>query len=61
MAKCEMPHAGHDEHLCYLNNMGFNISKPDEYKQLVRDGKFVCKICGRVAASSASLCDPEKL
>ena len=55
MAKTEMPHLGHDKHLCYLNNLGFQISNPEEYKQLVREGKFMCKICGRVAASEKNV------
>jgi len=61
MAKAQMPHPGHDKHLCYLNNLGFQISNPKEYKDLVRDGKFVCKICGRVAAKEVNLCKPAKL
>ena len=39
MADVQMPHPGHDKHLCYLNNLGFQISNPEEYKKLVRDGK----------------------
>jgi len=61
MAKIEMPHLGHDKHLCYLNNLGFQISNPEEYKELVRDGKFMCKICGRVAANEKNLCKPINL
>jgi len=61
MATSEMPHAGHDKHLCYLNNLGFQISNPDAYKGLVRDGKFMCKVCGRVAANEKNLCKPVKL
>ena len=61
MAKIEMPHPGHDKHLCYLNNLGFQISNPKEYKQLVRDAKFLCKICGRVAAEAKNLCKPVDL
>ena len=61
MANAEMPHAGHDKHLCYLNNLGFQISNPEEYKQLVRDGRFTCKICGRVAADGKNLCKPVEL
>ena len=61
MAKAQMPHPGHDKHLCYLNNLGFQISNPGDYKELVRDGKFVCKICGRVAAKEINLCKPAKL
>ncbi len=61
MAKAKMPHPGHDKHLCYLNNLGFQISHPAEFKGLVRDGKFMCKVCGRVAVSDKNLCKPVKL
>jgi len=61
MAKAKMPHPGHDKHLCYLNNLGFQVSFPKEYKALVRNGKFVCKVCGRVAAKETNLCKPVKL
>jgi hypothetical protein len=61
MAKADMPHAGHDKHLCYLNNLGFQISNPKAYKELVKDGKFMCKVCGRVAANEKNLCKPVKL
>jgi hypothetical protein len=61
MAKVQMPHPGHDKHLCYLNNLGFQISNPKEYINLVKNGKFSCKLCGRVAASEKNLCKPVKL
>jgi len=61
MDKAKMPHPGHDKHLCYLNNLEFQISNPKEYKDLVRDGKFLCKNCGRVAVSEKNLCKPVKL
>ncbi len=61
MAKPKMPHPGHDKHLCYLNNLGYQVSNPDEYRQLVRDGKSFCKACGRVAANEKNLCKPVKL
>ena len=56
-----MPHPGHDKHLCYLNNIGMQLSAPAEYKALVKDAKFMCKICGRVAADGKNLCKPVKL
>ena len=31
MEKPEMPHAGHDRHLCYLTNLGFMTESPREY------------------------------
>jgi hypothetical protein len=61
MAQAPMPHPEHDKHLCYLNNLGFQISHTDQYKQLVHNGKFMCKVCGRVAASEKSLCKPVEL
>ena len=61
MAKTVMPHEGHNKHLCYLNNLGFQISNPKEYKALVKDAKFLCRICGRVAASDKNLCKPVAL
>jgi len=61
MAKPQMPHPGHDKHLCYLNNLGYQVSNANEYRQLVRDGKFFCKACGRVAANEKNLCKPVKL
>ena len=61
MAKAAMPHQGHGKHLCYLNNLGFQNSNLKEYKALVKDGKFLCKACGRVAVSQKSLCKPVRL
>jgi hypothetical protein len=69
MAKAKMPHPGHGKHLCYLNNLGFQLSNPKEYKlsnpkeykSLVKNGKFLCKVCGRVAGRQGSLCRPAKL
>jgi len=61
MNKTEMPHAMHDEHLCYLINMGYAEKSLDDYKKLVVDAKFVCKKCGRAANSEESLCRPVKL
>ena len=56
-----MPHAGHDKHLCYLHNMGFVNSNLEDYKKLVKGGKYVCKACGRVAEVDKNLCMPEEL
>ena len=61
MAKPKMPHVGHDKHLCYLNNLGYQASNANEYRELVRDGKFFCKACGRVATNKKNLCKPVKL
>ena len=61
MAKATLPHIGHDKHMCYLNNLGFQITNPKEFKSLVSNGKFFCRICGRVAANERNLCKPVKL
>jgi hypothetical protein len=61
MAKAGMPHPAHDKHLCYLNNMGFQMSNPREFRALIKNGKFYCRICGRVAAGEKNLCKPAKL
>jgi len=61
MVKTKMPHTGHGKHLCYLNNLGFQVQNPKEYKALVKDPKFMCRNCGRVAADKSSLCVPEQL
>ena len=33
----------------------------EEIKPLVRDPKFICRSCGRVAAKADHLCQPESL
>jgi hypothetical protein len=57
----EMPHPHHEEHLCLLQNIGYLKSHLEQYKKLVKDPKFICKGCGRVAAQERHLCAPEKL
>jgi hypothetical protein len=61
MKKTEMPHAMHDDHLCYLVNMDYLKSNFKDYKELIKDAKFVCKNCGRSANSEENLCQPQKL
>jgi hypothetical protein len=61
MDKVESPHAMHDEHLCYLVNMGYIESNFNDYKELVKDATFVCKKCGRSANSGDNLCQPQKI
>ena len=61
MKNVKMPHQGHDEHLCYLVNLGFMVESPQEYRKLVEDAQYVCKQCGRVAKSADNLCKPVKL
>jgi len=55
------PHPGHEAHLCMAANVGFVKTHLEEYKKYVRNGKFVCKNCGRVAAKAENLCDPAEI
>lgn len=52
-----MPHKGHEEHLCFLNNLGLF----DRIKDRVREPAFICRKCGRAASKASFLCEPEKL
>jgi hypothetical protein len=61
MKKPEMPHPMHDEHLCYLVNMGYLDNSFEDYKELVKNPKFICKHCGRGADSEENLCKPQKI
>lgn len=47
--------------LCDLKSNDFIKSDFKTYKELVRDGKYVCKGCGRVARKKKNLCDPKRL
>ena len=61
MAEVEMPHPGHEQHLCYLQNVGYLGTNVEEYKELLKNTKFFCKNCGRAAADDKNLCEPEEL
>ena len=61
MAKVAQPHSGHTQHLCYLVNMGALGTSFPGYKKLVKNATWVCRSCGRSAASPRSLCNPKKL
>ena len=61
IADVDMPHWGHDEHLCLLENIGYLRVAPEDFKGLVKGAKFICKECGRVAGDERNLCAPEKL
>ncbi len=57
----DMPHEGHNAHLCVAHTMNYVQTNLEEYKDLVRDGQYVCKNCGRVAKDPQHLCAPDKL
>ncbi len=54
--KCETC-VGHEGHLCVLMSNG----KMDEVRDCVKDPKFICFNCGRVAHSKHNLCNPMPL
>ena len=43
MVDVKMPHWGHDEHLCLLENVGYLRVSFEDYKKLVKGARFVCK------------------
>ena len=51
----------HEQHLCYLQYEGYHVAHAAEYKALVHAAEYICRNCGRTAASAASLCAPAKL
>jgi hypothetical protein len=68
--RIKMPHPEHEEHLCFLENIGYlrspelleiGVDRKEEYKRLVRKPKFFCRKCGRTGAHGKNLCEPEKL
>jgi hypothetical protein len=54
-------HYGHEAHLCMAEATGFVKNHLEAYKNYVRNPEFVCKDCGRAAASKDNLCDPDAL
>jgi hypothetical protein len=58
MGSCASCCPGHDQHLCQLVSKKVPTA---DLKGLVKDAKFICKGCGRVAANESNLCAPEAL
>jgi hypothetical protein len=62
MIKGVKPHQEHEQHLCHLHNISRLLTEnPEEYKKLVRNARYICLGCGRVAASNDNLCAPRPL
>jgi hypothetical protein len=61
LTELDKPHKGHGKHLCVAHVMNYIQTNLADYKNLVRNGKYVCKQCGRVANSADYLCDPDAL
>jgi hypothetical protein len=55
MTEVKMPHPGHEEHLCLLQNTGFISTNLEDYKNLVRNPSYVCKNCGRTVFYSKGM------
>lgn len=51
----------HTKHLCYFVSYGYHVDNAEEYKDLVEDPRFKCRICGRTAHDEDSLCQPVSL
>lgn len=47
--------------LCRMLKKGVLKSNPEEYKAQVRDGKYLCRKCGRVAVVKKKLCKGDAL
>jgi hypothetical protein len=47
--------------MCKLVKDGFHSKKTKQFAKLVKEPKFVCKTCGRVANRKACLCKPVEL
>ena len=56
-----MPHPNHENHLCYLQETGLIDEFPEAYKDLIRNSKYFCRVCGRAADKKESLCSPDRL
>jgi hypothetical protein len=50
----------HEDTLCSLACCCCRVDLK-ELRPLVRDAKYICKECGRAAATASSLCHPAKL
>ncbi len=51
---------GHENKMCAMTCCPCNLDM-DKIKPLVKEPKYICSSCGRVAASAENLCQPEKL
>jgi len=47
----------HKKHLCEL----VQTRQMETVAELARDGQYICRLCGRVAAKAENLCEPVKL
>ena len=53
--------SSHEQHLCYIISQGFHLTDEGEYQALIKNPKFKCQKCNRLAAREINLCKPIKL
>ncbi len=51
----------HTRHLCYFVSYGYHQENEEDYAALVKDPRYKCYICGRIAHAAESLCMPREL
>ena len=54
-ARRHTSHIGHGQHLCDMAERG-EVSL-EQIKVLVKNAKFICRKCGRVASRDVNLCE----
>lgn len=52
-----------DKKLCKLiEKLDFEDKKEvEKYREIIKEGKYFCKRCGRVSKDKENLCKPEKI
>jgi len=51
----------HIKHLCYVVSDGYHVNNEEGYKNLVKEPRYKCHLCGLTANIGESLCGPAKL
>jgi len=49
------------ERLCLAREIDNSKSNPQRFKKLLKEPKYMCRECGRVAANDYNLCYPKPL
>ena len=57
MGGIRMPHAKHEQHLCVVHNVAYEKTHLENYKNLIKDARFICTKAGCAAASDEKVCD----
>lgn len=50
-----------DKKICKLAKEDYLKDEFKKYKELVKDARYVCRKCGRVAVKEKRLCKPEEM